>query len=77
MSAVLDGKALRDIGFRRIQDNTILWRKWNDALTQTDREILMVEAIRDYIVEFCVGEIYAADEPVEAANIIHRTFDTF
>lgn len=65
---------LRKKAFWKIARNEYLYRKWNDAKTDSERELMIIDAVREYIVETCIGEIYAADEPADAVKMIRVLF---
>jgi len=59
--------AIREKAFRRIQNDMILWRKWNDARTESDREMLITEQVIKITAEYCIDEIYANNDDAFAA----------
>ena len=62
-----DVTAIREKAFRRIQNDMILWRKWNDAKTERDREVLITEQVIKITAEYCIDETYANHDDAFAA----------
>ena len=46
-----------------------------DAARVADTIATYIEKIKKQVAEFCIGEVYAADEPSDAADAIRRQFD--
>jgi hypothetical protein len=59
--------AIREKAFRRIQNDVILFRKWNDAKTERDREVLITEQVIKITAEYCIDETYANHDDAFAA----------
>jgi len=62
-----DTKVIREKAFRRIQNDMILWRKWNDAKTDDERNDLILKQVIIITAEYCVEEIYANHDDAFAA----------
>jgi len=67
MTAELNVNVIREKAFRRIQNDMILYRKWNDAKTERDREVLITEQVILIVTGFCIEEIYANHDDAFAA----------
>jgi hypothetical protein len=67
-----DVTVISEKAFRRIQNDTILWRKWNDAKTDRERELLITEQVILIVAGYCIEEIYANhDDAFRAIDAIH------
>ena len=67
MDFELNVSVISEKAFRRIQNDQILYRKWNDAKTQRERDLLITEQVIKIAAEYCIEEIYANHDDAFAA----------
>ena len=71
----MTGEELRKQALAYIQIHPYVWQKWVEAREEWQRQEIMLEVTTLYVARICIAEVYAADEPSDAADAIVKHFN--
>ena len=54
-------RQIREWAFRRIQNDQVEWKKWNDAKEQVERELMLTEHLIKIVAEECLSVAFSND----------------
>lgn len=50
---------IRELAFRRIQDDMLEWNKWHEAKTERDRELMLTKHVIQIVAEDCLSVAFS------------------
>lgn len=72
----MTGAKLREQAFEHIKTHPYLWKQWNEARYDHERQELMLEVTAGLVSEYCIAEMYANQSDISfAIDNIRREYE--